>query len=430
MMEASQRFMAPEGLHACVHCGLCLSACPTYLELGTEMDSPRGRIQLMAGLESGRLAVTPEVRTHLDRCLGCRACEPACPSGVPYGALIEAARPYVEARRPTLARSVRSVLVRLLSSRIGGRLLAAGRHVPARAALARLAPGMWSAYLGALPDAPRSAPLPDVLEAEGTERGTAVLLTGCVSEAIFAATNRAAALLLQRAGVRVVVLRDVCCGALFAHAGQAEEAHVHAAMLARSVPAEADWVVTTAAGCGAHLQGGDFGHAAGAGTRAIDSRARDALSLLAELGLPAPVHAIHATLAIHDPCHLVHGQGVRVEVRDLLATIPGIRLVDLAESDICCGSAGTYNLTERALARRLLERKLRHIEASGAHVVAAANPGCLLQIRAGAIKHGRAIAIEHPLDLLARAHGLDARGSNGVPRAGGGRHGRVGNPAC
>jgi glycolate oxidase iron-sulfur subunit len=233
-----------------------------------------------------------------------------------------------------------------------------------------------------------------------------VLLAGCVSDALFGATNRAAALLLQEAGARVVVLRDRCCGALFAHGGQASQARARAADLARVVPADADWIVTTAAGCGAHLQG--LRHLVEGDRRGRDiaSRARDALSLLAELGLPLPSRPIDRTVAIHDPCHLAHGQGVRGEVRLLLATIPGIHLVELGESDTCCGSAGTYNLTERALAARLLERKLHHVEASGARLLAAANPGCLLQIRAGALKRGLAVEIEHPLDLLARAHGL------------------------
>ena len=405
-MKTSPLFAAPEGLHACVHCGLCLSACPTYLELGTEMDSPRGRIQLMEGLESGRLAPTTEVRMHLDRCLGCRACEPACPSGVPYGVLIEAARPFVESRRPVLSRLLRNALVRALTSKAGMLPLRVARHIPGRRTLARVVPGMWAAYLGALPEARATPPSPDVLEPSGTPRGTAVLLAGCISDALFGATNRAAALLLQQAGVRVVLLRDRCCGALFAHGGQAGPARARAEDLVRVVPANADWIVTTAAGCGAHLQG--LHHLVEGDRRAheISSRARDALSLLAELGLPPPQRPIDETIAIHDPCHLAHGQGVRGEVRSLLATIPGVRLVELGESDTCCGSAGTYNLTERALAARLLERKLRHVVACGARVIAAANPGCLLQIRAGALKRGLAVQIEHPLDLLARAHGL------------------------
>jgi glycolate oxidase iron-sulfur subunit len=404
--DAGTRFSAPEGLHACVHCGLCLNACPTYVELGTEMDSPRGRIQLMQGLESGRLETTRTVRTHLDRCLGCRACEPACPSGVPYGALIEAVRPFVERHRPPLARALRRALVRTLAGRGGTLPLRLAARLPARRLLARALPGMWSAYLAALPPPRRCAAIPRVLEPDGRARGTAVLLTGCVAQAVFPATNRAAALLLRSAGARVVRLDGLCCGALFAHVGDDGAARRRGLALLGALPVDADWVVTTAAGCGAHVR--SLTHAVPGNPRAatLAARARDTLSLLAELGLSVPEHRLDETVAIHDPCHLVHAQGVRAEVRSLLAAIPGVRLVGLVESDTCCGSAGTYNLTEPALAKRLLERKLHHIEASGARVIAAANPGCVLQIRAGAMKRGLSVEIEHPLDLLARAHGL------------------------
>jgi glycolate oxidase iron-sulfur subunit len=406
MPGTTTTFHAPDGLHACVHCGLCLSACPTYVELGSEADSPRGRIQLLQGLESGRLQATDEVRRHLDLCLGCRACEPACPSGVPYGALIEAARPYVEARRPPLPRLLRRALVRALASRGATAPLRLVRLVPGLDRLARLVPGMGVAYLAALRDTRKGAPLPLVLDPSGSPRGTAALLLGCVSDELFDSTNRAAALLLQKAGARVIVVPDRCCGALFAHAGQADAAQERSGALARALPCDVDWVVTTAAGCGAHLRG--LHHVLPGDPRAAEvaRHARDALSLLAELGLPAPAGRVDERVAVHDPCHLVHGQGVRGEVRALLRSVPGVHLVDLEESDVCCGSAGTYNLTEPAMARRLLLRKLRCIEASGATVIAAANPGCLLQIRAGVLKRGLGARIEHPLDLLARAHGL------------------------
>jgi len=400
------KFAAPDGLHACVHCGLCLSACPTYVELGSEADSPRGRIQLLQGLESGRLQPTDEVRRHLDLCLGCRACEPACPSGVPYGALIEAARPYLEARRPPWSRVLRAGLVHALASRRTAATLRVAGFIPGLRGLVRVVPGMWAAYLAAIGNGRRAPRLPDVLEPSGPPRGTAALLLGCVADALFDSTNRAAAMLLQHAGARVVVIRDQCCGALFAHAGQGDAARERSRAVARGLPGDADWIVTTAAGCGAHIRGLHHVVPDEPGAADVAARARDALSLLAELGLPAPRGGLAATVAIHDPCHLAHGQGVRGEVRALLRTVPGLRLVELEESDMCCGSAGTYNLTERAMARRLLERKVRRIEDSGATVIAAANPGCLLQIRAGMLKRGLRAAVEHPLDLLARAHGL------------------------
>ncbi len=398
------RFVAAETLLACVHCGLCQSACPTYLELGTEADSPRGRIHLMRALEEGRLAPTPEVVRHLDLCLGCRACETACPSGVPYGELIEAARPWLERHRPAPARVARRLLAAVLTTPWLRRAL----FFPARL----LAGTPWRrgplAYAAALPRPRRTARLPEVIEPDGPRRGTAVLLTGCVADTLFPDTNHATVALLRRAGVRVVVPRDQgCCGALPLHLGDRERAAALARRLAATLAGTgADWVVSNAAGCGALLR--EYRHLLpdDAAAATVEARARDALALLAEVGLPLAREPLGCTIAVHDPCHLAHGQGVRGEVRTLLAAVPGVRLVDLEESEICCGSAGTYNLTEPAMARRLLERKLGHVLASGAQVVAAANPGCLLQMRAGALARGLPVAVEHPIDLLARAHGL------------------------
>jgi len=405
-MPAAVRFVAEEKLLSCVHCGLCHSACPTYLELGTEADSPRGRIHLLRGLEEGRFAPTPEVVRHLDLCLGCRSCETACPSGVPYGQLIEAARPWLEGHRPARARALRRALGRALTTRwLRAVAFAPARLVAGRRWLARL--GSLGAYAAALPRGGH-APLPAVLEPEGVPRGSVALITGCVADTLFGATNHATAALLRRAGLRVLVPpAQGCCGALPLHLGDRGRAAALAGELARTLAATgADFVVTNAAGCGALVR--EWGHLLPGDPMAADvaARTRDALELLAQLGLPPAPRRIEAAIAVHDPCHLAHGQGVRAEVRTLLAAVPGVRLVDLEESDICCGSAGTYNLTEPAMAARLLARKLEHVAASGASIVAAANPGCLLQMRAGAIARGLAVAVEHPLDLLARAHGV------------------------
>ncbi len=365
----------------------------------------------MRALEEGVLERTPDVIRHLDLCLGCRACETACPSGVRYGTLIEAARPFVERARPARARWARRGLAALLTR---PRVVRAGfaplRMLAGRTWLARLARRTRTrplAYLAALPAGRRRA-LPRSLVPEGPERGTAVLLTGCVADAAFSGTNRATAVLLQRAGLRVVVPDSQrCCGALALHLGD----DARARRLARAVVGEvagiaADWIVPAAAGCGAMLR--DYGEVLEGMPEAalVAGRARDPLELLAELGLPPAARGLRATVAVHDPCHLVHGQGVRDQVRRLLGGIPGVRLVELEESDVCCGSAGTYNLTEPAMAGRLLERKLDRIAASGADVIAAANPGCLLQIRAGVALRGLAVRVEHPIDLLAAAHGV------------------------
>ena len=413
------RFVETERLLSCVHCGLCLAACPTYVELGTEPDSPRGRIHLMRALEEGRLEPTPEVRRHLDLCLGCRACETACPSGVEYGKLIEAARPYVEAGRPTAARWARRALARVLSSpTLGSVALAPLRLAGGRRAIVRLARAMpiarlrtVLAFAAAAPRRRPHPPLPAVIEPEGPPRGTAALLVGCAPARVFPGTAAAAAGLLARAGVRVLVPAQACCGALALHLGDVVHARALARATARTLASTgADWVVTTAGGCGAllheydHLLDGDPEAAA------VARRSRDALDLLAELRLPGATRPLAATVTVHDPCHSAHGQGVRAPTRRLLGEIPGIRLVELEEADTCCGSAGTYNLTEPVMAERLVARKLERIVATGARVVAAANPGCLLQIRAGAIARGLHLTIEHPLDLLAAAHGLHAHG--------------------
>jgi glycolate oxidase iron-sulfur subunit len=407
-------FVAREKLLACVHCGLCLAACPTYLELGEEADSPRGRIHLMRALVEGRLEPTPAVVRHLDLCLGCRACETACPSGVEYGRLIEGARAHVEARRPRAARLRRRALAAVLASpRLGRAALAPLRLFGGRRWVARLAARTprgalrsWIALAAAGPGPERGPRLPELLEPRAPARGTAVLVTGCAPARLFASAHGAAAALLVRAGVRVLVPRDGgCCGALALHLGAVERARRSARRLLDGlVRADATWVVTTAAGCGALLR--EYHHLLDGDARAlaVADRARDALELLADLGLPAPARALDCSVTVHDPCHLAHGQGVRAPVRRLLAGVPGTRLVELEEADTCCGSAGTYNLTERPMARRLAERKLDRIAKTGAEVVAAANPGCVLQIRAGAIARGLAVRVEHPLDLLAAAY--------------------------
>jgi glycolate oxidase iron-sulfur subunit len=395
MAESAAVLAAPEpGLGSCVHCGLCHQACPTYVELGTEADSPRGRIALMRAIEAGTIAPgDAAARAHLDLCLGCRACETACPSGVPYGELIEHARVGVEEARPAWQRVMRRLLVRSLTSRVGLAPLRLTARLPGRAALARATRSRWMAFAAALPR-PETAPLGAAMEPNGEPVGTAVLQIGCVTSALFGDLNQKAAALLRLAGWRVLVPDGQgCCGALAAHLGAADLAEAQRAHLATALSGTgADVVVTTAAGCGAHLGRDD---------------ARDVLAVLAESRLPVPRPLPPVRVAVHEPCHLVHGQRVSAEVRRLLEAIPGVSLVPLAEADMCCGSAGTYNLTQRAMARRLLARKLDHVRASGADVVVAANPGCLLQMRAGAISRGEAVEVRHPLDLLAAAHGVD-----------------------
>lgn len=400
-----------------MHCGLCLSSCPTYLETGNEADSPRGRIHLMRAVAEGRLDTSASLVEHLDLCLGCRACETACPSGVEYGALIEGARAFLESstERPAASRRWRRWLASMLPRRervtpfVPWLRVANALRIPALAEASWL-PIALRRLAAMTPDAPPRLRLPEVLEAEGPRRGTAALLTGCVAGVLFPQVHLASMRLLARAGWRVVIPREqVCCGALSAHLGQADEAHRLARrnvnVFARS---GADVIVANAAGCGAHLRG--FGAALAADplyatpAAGFAAKVRDVTELLAESGLPPARREIRARVAYHDACHLAHGQGVRAQPRALLRAIPGLELVDIAESEICCGSAGTYNLTEPDMAWRLAERKARHVLASAPDMLAAANPGCVLQIRAALRMAGRPLPVRHPVEILAEAH--------------------------
>jgi glycolate oxidase iron-sulfur subunit len=400
----------PARLRECVHCGLCLNACPTYLELGNEMDSPRGRIYLIKGLEDGTLALDADVVRHLDLCLGCRGCETACPSGVRYGSIIEDARAHIErvAPRPWSERLRRAAIVQSFPY---------PRRMRVLLGLAQVARGLglWPLVTRLVPAASLIPPLrsptrlASFYPAQGRERARVGLLRGCVGGELFAEVNRAAVRVLTRSGVAVVVpAGQGCCGALHLHNGDPDTARRMARRNLLAFPAELDAVLVTAAGCGstmkeyAHLLDGDL--SAG---RAVQfaGRVRDVSEFLAELAPLPAARALTLRATYHDACHLAHAQGVRAEPRRLLAGIPGLELVELAEADICCGSAGSYNLTEPAMARRLRERKVDHIVATGAACVVAANPGCALQIRAGLAARGLNVRVAHPVELLDEASG-------------------------
>lgn len=406
-------FAPEERFLDCIHCGFCLPACPTYLDKGLEADSPRGRIYLMRALQDGRIRPTRETLRHLDLCLACRACETACPSGVHFGSLIDAARPNIESRcrRPWTERIVREAIARIVCHPGGQRWLArAAMLVPRRimgsiATLGSLPRTLrYRAALAAVLPRPVPAPLPPVVEAAGPERGRVALFSGCVAQVFFGTTNQWAAQLLAHAGFRVhVPAEPACCGALLLHIGRRNEAIAIARRTARVFgQLGVDIIVTTAAGCGAMLKG--YGELLGDPAAAeTASRVRDITAVLAEVELPPPRRRIERTVTYHEACHLAHGQGVRSAPRTLLGNIPGVELVELAEADHCCGSAGTYNLTEPETAHRLMERKIGHILATGASTVATANPGCVLQIRAGLAYRRSAVEVVHPVDLLAEA---------------------------
>jgi glycolate oxidase iron-sulfur subunit len=414
------RFAPEERFLDCVHCGLCLAACPTYVENGREADSPRGRIYLMKSLQDGTLPAGASTIRHLDLCLGCRACETACPSGVRYGTLIEGARAATEplVRRPWTARVRRAVVARLLAEPRGQRWLARAARIIPRAALARAASIPWlpagvryhAALAASLPRPPlgRPAAEPALLAPPGPSRGTVALFPGCMAETLFPTTNRNAARLLVLAGFRVVIPpAPLCCGALLFHMGHRHKAIGLARETAAALRAEPiEAIAVTAAGCGAMLH--EYGELLGEEGAEVAAKAKDVTVLLADAGLPAPPDPPPLRVAYHDACHLSHAQGVREAPRTLLRAVPGLELLELHDPDRCCGSAGTYNVTEPAMARRLMERKVADVLETRAPIVVAGNPGCLLQIRAGLAYAGARRTVEAlaPVDLLARAHRL------------------------
>jgi glycolate oxidase iron-sulfur subunit len=411
------------GVDRCVHCGLCLAYCPTFSLLGTEMDSPRGRIHLIKSLAEGRIRLTDSAAAHLDLCLGCRACETVCPSGVPYGELIEAARAEIERQRPggPLRRLFRwlnfAVLLphpRLLS-------LAAGafrfyqtsglRAVVRRSGLLGLLPDRLRQWEPLLPDLPPArAPLPEVTPATLPVRGRVGLLSGCIQRVAFGPHNRATVRVLARNGFEVVVPRSqACCGALHAHSGE----HGLAQGLARQLievfeAARVDRVVVNVSGCGAHMKAYATLLADDPAwrerARRFAASVRDVSELLATEPLRGPLRPVARTVTYHDPCHIVHGQKIRQEPRILLGQVPGLELVELPESDWCCGSAGTYNLVQPEMAQRLQQRKIAHIRETGAAAVVTANPGCIIQIAQGLRAAGSRVEVLHIVEVLDEAY--------------------------
>jgi glycolate oxidase iron-sulfur subunit len=426
-------FAPASGFLDCVHCGLCHSACPTYLELGTEADSPRGRIHLMRALQEGTLVLDAEAVRHIDLCLGCRACETACPSGVGYGALVEAARPWIEARhrRPLATRLRRRATLALLPYPRRLRIALAPLRLLERLGvlgavrgLARALPARLRYLVHLLPD-PLAPPVAVAAEtpARGDERARVELLVGCVMPELFAATTASTLAVLAHNGCRVAAPPgQVCCGALSLHAGDraAAERLARANVDALQPPAGATPagsplapcavpLLTNASGCGAMLKeyGALLAHdpAYAARAAALAARVRDATEFLAALPLRAPAGGGRArAVAYHDPCHLAHAQGVREAPRALVAALPGVRLVAMDDEDLCCGSAGHYNVMQPAMAERLVARKVAAIRASGAELVATANAGCALQLEAGLRAAGLGIRVRHVLDLLAEAY--------------------------
>jgi glycolate oxidase iron-sulfur subunit len=391
----------------CVHCGFCLPACPTYQLWGEEMDSPRGRIHLMTQVIDGA-ALDGPVLQHLDRCLGCMACMTACPSGVQYDRLIEAARSFQpDEPRTWKDRITRELVFAVFPYPRRLRLLAA----PLRAALAarragldrplsRLSPALGSALRLAPPPPPRRRRLPERVPARGRRRAVVGMLTGCVQGEFFPQVNAATARVLAAEGCDVVIPRDQgCCGALSLHTGRSEEAERFARRLVTSFGrAGVDAVVVNAAGCGSAMK--DYHELLPEGEPALDGKVRDLAEFLAELGPVAERHPLPVTAAYHDACHLNHAQGIREQPRSLLRDIPWLELVEVEDAGTCCGSAGVYNLLQPDAARDLGERKAASVAAAGADLLISANPGCSLQISAALAARGEQMAVAHTAEVL------------------------------
>jgi glycolate oxidase iron-sulfur subunit len=455
-------------MRQCIHCGFCLPTCPTYAVLGVEMDSPRGRIYQMQAVAEGRLAISDDFIEHMNCCLGCRACETACPSGVQFGKLIEAAREQIQLETttisvededihdselysslfsPTINASMQSFTATalrrfffdfMLPSRLITSFVFAGLKLYQRSGLQTLVrrTGLLDA-INALPTPfqgklklPETlmpyasgdllpTPLPEVTPALGQQRFRVGFISGCIMDQVFRDINEATIRVLTANGCAVITpTEQQCCGALHVHAGEAE----HGRELARHnidvfESYNCDAIIINSAGCGSTLK--EYGHLLrddpiyASRAAAFSAKVKDIGEFLASIDWNRDMGELSYTVAYHDACHLAHGQKIRQQPRQLLQAIPGITMVPLKESDWCCGSAGIYNITNQEMATQLLERKMDNIVATGASVIATGNPGCMMQIALGVRERGLEMNVVHPVQLLDEAY--SAGGLYSVP---------------
>lgn len=410
-------------LDKCVHCGLCLNACPTYRELGVEMDSPRGRIYQMNQVANGAPMTADYIR-HMELCLACRGCETACPSGVPYGHLIEAAREEIEQtrKRSLPVRLFRSfLLLKLVPSR--GLLTAAGMglYLYQASGFQRLlrATGLLNLFgpLGDLEALSPNAEFPfffpkigRTFPAEGERKYRVAFMAGCIANVAFARLNEATVRVLQKNGCEVVIpAGQSCCGALAMHQGLKDEARRLAGININAVnPDDFDAIITNAAGCGStlkeyeHLLGHDEAYRDKA--HAFVTKMKDVTEFLAATGLRGGMRPLNMTVTYQDSCHLAHGQKISAAPRKLLRSLPGVAFREMPSADVCCGSAGVYNLVEHDMADQLLRHKMEAVETTKAEVIATANPGCLLQLLAGARLYGKGQRVVHVVELIDEAY--------------------------
>lgn len=404
----------------CVHCGFCLPACPTYVLWGEEMDSPRGRIYMMQKASEGEAPLNQTFRRHMDNCLGCMACMTACPSGVQYDKLIEETRAQVERNIPRTTTD--SLFRRLLfatfphPSRL--RILAAPLFLYQRSGLQALvrwsgllkvAPKRLAAMEALLPIVPKSftSKMPERTASTGVARRRVGMLTGCVQQVFFSHVNAATARVLSAEGCEVIAPQNQpCCGALMVHSGLEEEAAAMAReIIALFEHADVDTVVINAAGCGSTMK--EYGHLLrddpqwAERARAFSAKCKDITEVLCELAPTAKRTPLPLRIAYHDACHLRHAQGVYQQPRQLLAGIPGLEVAEIAESSLCCGSAGVYNLLNPEPAQQLGDRKVSHLLATHASAIVSANPGCLLQLMSGLRRRGeKMLPTFHMVELL------------------------------
>lgn len=424
MMEvanAAPKTKNPFGVNLdCIHCGICLSVCPTYLAVRNEADSPRGRIVLMQAADAGKIPFDDTLAHHLYFCVGCRACETACPSGVRFEHLLNESRQEIERhrRRPVLQRWLRHVVFRkLLPSQRLLHVVCTALRLYQRLGLQRLvrrsqllkswAPALMNAE-SLLPSIPRMTPLPDSKSAEGDARFRVALVRGCVMNEMFSPIQHATLEVLSALGCEVEVPpRQTCCGALHLHSGELEFMRE---MAARNLDAfdldRYDFIIINSAGCGAALK--EYGELL-AGTAHAEranhfaAMVLDVMEFVDRYGAGAPMRPIPRRVTYDDPCHLIHGQKVSEEPRRVLSRIPQLQLVELQDSDKCCGSAGIYNITQHDFSMELLEEKIDNIRKTGAELVITGNPGCLMQIRYGLKRHSMDVQACHPVELVREA---------------------------
>lgn len=424
MVYSEQDRPRQKDLDRCVHCGLCLNSCPTYRELGLEMDSPRGRIYQMVQIATGETTINDSYREHIGLCLACRGCETACPSGVEYGKLVEAARAEIEAAtpRPWRERLLRSLvfdhlLPKRANLRWAGAMLRLYQKSGAQAVVRASGVLGWFGKLG---QAESLSPVVDspmffreigkVFPAEGERRFRVALLAGCIQNVAFAGLHRATIRVLQRNRCEVHVPEaQTCCGALHVHAGLREKGRE---LARRNIDALVDGgydaILTNTAGCGSTLK--EYGHllehdpAYAAKAARFSALMKDATEFLAAAGWNRDLGPVNATVTYQDSCHLAHGQKIRSAPRELLRSIPQLVLREMQNADLCCGSAGIYNVVQPEMASALLEKKMDSVNRTAAAVIATANPGCILQLRAGIARHGSGQRVLHVLELLDQSY--------------------------